>query len=71
MNKQPIAYINIGERKLEWATPIQWQTPTIARMDKIALYTEDQLEEARKQGMRQERALWELSAMTQEIENDY
>ena len=68
MNKQPIAYINIEERKLEWATPIQWQTPTIARMDKIALYTEDQLEEARKQGMRQERALWELSAMTQEIE---
>jgi hypothetical protein len=65
---KPIAYINIEERKLEWATPIQWQTPTIARMDKIALYTEEQLEEARKQGMRQERALWELSAIGQEID---
>lgn len=68
MNNQPIAYINIEERKLEWATPIQWQTPTIARMDKIALYTQEQLEEARKLGMQQERALWELSAMTQEME---
>lgn len=65
---KPVAYINIEERKLEWAMPVKWHNPIIARMDKIALYTEEQLEEARKQGMQQERALWELSAMTQEIE---
>ena len=33
----------------------------------IPLYTQDQLEEARKLGMQQERALWNLSALTQEI----
>ena len=33
----------------------------------IPLYTQDQLEEARKLGMKQERALWNLSASTQEI----
>ena len=33
----------------------------------IPLYTQDQLEEARKLGMQQERALWNLSASTQEI----
>ena len=33
----------------------------------ISLYTQDQLEEARKLGMQQERALWNLSASTQEI----
>jgi len=31
------------------------------------LYTQDQLEEARKLGMQQERALWNLSVSTQEI----
>lgn len=34
----------------------------------IPLYTQEQLEEARKLGMQQERALWELSAIGQEIE---
>ena len=33
----------------------------------IPLYTQDQLEEARKLGMQQERALWNLSASTQKI----
>ena len=33
----------------------------------IKLYTQDQLEEARKLGMQQERALWNLSTSTQEI----
>ena len=36
---EPIAYINIEERKLEWATPIKWETPTIVKMDKVPLYT--------------------------------
>jgi hypothetical protein len=39
MNIVPVAYINVEERKLEWAEPIVWHTPTIAKMDKIPLYT--------------------------------
>jgi len=39
MNNQPVAYINVEERKLEWARPTTWHTPTIAQMDKVALYT--------------------------------
>jgi hypothetical protein len=35
---EPIAYINIEERKLEWATLIKWETPTIGKMDKVPLY---------------------------------
>jgi hypothetical protein len=35
----PVAYINVEERKLEWAKPTTWHTPTIAQMDKIPLYT--------------------------------
>ena len=39
MNNKPVAYINVEERKLEWAKPTTWRTPTIAQMDKIPLYT--------------------------------
>jgi hypothetical protein len=38
MSNEPVAYINVEERKLEWAEPITWHTPTIAQMDKIPLY---------------------------------
>lgn len=34
----PIAYINLEERKLEWAKPMSWNTPTVVKMDKIPLY---------------------------------
>jgi len=34
-----VAYINVEERKLEWATPTRWETPTVAVMDKVPLYT--------------------------------
>ena len=36
---EAVAYINVEERKLEWAKPTIWHTPTIAQMDKIPLYT--------------------------------
>lgn len=39
MSNEPVAYINVEERKLEWAKPITWHTPTIAQMEKIPLYT--------------------------------
>lgn len=38
MTIKPLAYINVEERKLEWAEPMTWNTPTIAKMDKIPLY---------------------------------
>lgn len=39
MNNEPVAYINVEERKLEWAGPVEWGTPTIAKMDKVPLFT--------------------------------
>jgi hypothetical protein len=36
---EPVAYINVEERKLEWATPIKWETSTVVKMDKVPLYT--------------------------------
>jgi len=39
MNNEPVAYINVEERKLEWAKPTTWHTPTTAQMDKVPLYT--------------------------------
>jgi hypothetical protein len=39
MVDEPIAYINVEERKLEWAHPIKWETPTVVVMDKVPLYT--------------------------------
>jgi hypothetical protein len=38
MSNEPVAYINVEERKLEWAKPTTWHTPTVAQMDKIPLY---------------------------------
>jgi len=35
----PVAYINVEERKLEWVSPIKWETPTVVNMDKVPLYT--------------------------------
>jgi hypothetical protein len=43
MNNEPVAYINVEERKLEWAKPMTWRTPTIAQMDKIPLYISKEL----------------------------
>jgi len=39
MTHEPVAYINVEERKLEWAAPVVWHTPTVAQMDKVPLYT--------------------------------
>jgi hypothetical protein len=36
---KPIAYINVEERKLEFANPIMWHTPTVVNLDRIPLYT--------------------------------
>jgi len=39
MNNEPVAYINVEKRCLEWAKPTVFNTPIIAVMDNIPLYT--------------------------------
>jgi len=39
MRQEPIAYINVEDRKLEFANPIKWYTPTVVNLDRIPLYT--------------------------------
>jgi hypothetical protein len=39
IEQEPIAYINVENRSLEWATPTRWETPTVVKMDKVPLYT--------------------------------
>jgi TRAP-type C4-dicarboxylate transport system substrate-binding protein len=40
MTQEPAAYINIEERKLEWAHKyMSWDTPTVVNLPKIPLYT--------------------------------
>ena len=36
---EPVAYINVEQRSLEWAKPMSWNTPTTVKMDKVPLYT--------------------------------
>ena len=39
-DQKPVAYINIEERKLEWAYKyMSWDTPTVVNLPKIPLYT--------------------------------
>ena len=37
----PVAYINVEERKLEWAKPMSWNTPTVVKLERIPLYTKE------------------------------
>ena len=38
--QEPVAYINVEERKLEWAYKyMSWDTPTVINLPKIPLYT--------------------------------
>lgn len=38
--QEPVAYINIEDRKLEWAYKyMSWDTPTVINLPKIPLYT--------------------------------
>ena len=38
--KEPIAYINVEKRTLEFAKQSFWHTPTVANLDRIPLYTQ-------------------------------
>jgi hypothetical protein len=43
MRQEPIAYINVEKRTLEFAEPIKWHTPTVANLDRIPLFTKEAL----------------------------
>ena len=62
---EPVAWMLNGI--IHECDPINWAKEQYPDQDVIPLYTQDQLEEARKLGMQQERAMWNLSASTQEI----
>jgi hypothetical protein len=61
--QEPVAYINVEERKLEWAYKyMSWDTPTVVNLPKIPLYTtppqrtwvgltDEEMEEVRKQAV--------------------
>jgi hypothetical protein len=36
---EPVVYINVEQRKLEWAKYMSWDTPTVVNLPKIPLYT--------------------------------
>jgi hypothetical protein len=36
---EPVAFINVEQRKLEWAKYMSWDTPTVVNLPKIPLYT--------------------------------
>ena len=37
--QEPVAFINVEQRKLEWAKYMTWGTPTVVNLPKIPLYT--------------------------------
>ena len=39
---EPVAYINVEQRRLEWAKYTSWETPTVVNLQKIPLYTTPQ-----------------------------
>lgn len=39
MSNEPVAYINVEERKLEWAAPVVWNTGIAGKANKVPLYT--------------------------------
>jgi len=38
-SQEPVAYINVEKRILEWAKLTSWETPTVVNLPKIPLYT--------------------------------
>ena len=67
---EPVAYINVEQRKLEWAKYMIWETPTVVNLPKIPLYTTpqrtwvgltDEEIEASKPPLSNDAVVWELA----------
>ena len=69
MGNKPVAWYkkNSNDYLIENIGQPSFQIEEFIDAGYIPLYTQEQLEEARKLGMQQERALWNLSTSTQEI----
>ena len=39
IEQEPVAYINVEKRRLEFAEPMVWHTPTVVNLERIPLYT--------------------------------
>jgi len=44
-SQEPFAYVNVEMRRLEFAQPIKWYTPTVVNLDRIPLFTKEALEQ--------------------------
>jgi hypothetical protein len=53
-SQKPFAYVNVEMRRLEFAQPIKWYTPTVVNLDRIPLFTKEALE--------QDQNIWSRSA---------
>jgi aminoglycoside phosphotransferase len=42
-SQEPFAYVNVEMRRLEFAQPIKWYTPTVVNLDRIPLFTKEAL----------------------------
>ena len=73
MNNKPVAWILTDNLEKAMKAPFLCRVEPTNRLEGIMtpIYTQEQLEEARKLGMQQERALWNLSESTQEIMNTH
>ena len=38
--QEPVAYVNVEKRRLEFAEPMVWHTPTVVNLERIPLYTQ-------------------------------
>ena len=39
IEQEPVAWINVEKRRLEFAEPMVWHTPTVVKLERIPLYT--------------------------------
>ena len=67
MTQEPIAYINVEKRRLEFAQPyVKWDTPTTIKLERIPLYTQRTwvglTEEDKKQMSKEANYHWEMTA---------
>jgi hypothetical protein len=72
LEQEPVAYINIEKRRLEWAYDyMSWDTPTVVNLPRIPLYTKpqqrtwvqltDEEVEASKPPLSNDAVVWELA----------
>jgi len=68
-SQEPVAYINVEKRILEWAKLTSWETPTVVNLPKIPLYTQPPqrtwvglTDEDKKQMAKEANYHWEMTA---------